>query len=192
MKINQLPNTLTIVRMSSIPILAIFYLFDKSFIIRLITAFLFIILSLTDALDGYFARKYKLESNFGKCFDPIADKLLIISMTVLMVYRHEIWIITALIFITREIIITGIREYLGQKSIVLDVSNLGKYKMITQSIGMIIILLVYNTNSKVDKIIILTGNIVLAISAIISLISATKYITSMSSQLNLEIDGKQK
>ena len=76
----HLPNILTGIRVAVIPIIIITFYFDDIVIAHQLSASLFMIASITDFLDGYLARKYNLESNFGKMLDPIADKLLIGSV----------------------------------------------------------------------------------------------------------------
>ena len=114
MKKKELPNLLTIFRIVLIPLIVIsFYVPWK--ITNLIVAFLFLLASITDYFDGYFARLYKVQSNFGRCFDPIADKLLVsVSLLMLVSFSGSIFIlIPAIIIICREILVSGLREFLA-------------------------------------------------------------------------------
>ncbi|MFT6332036.1 MAG: CDP-diacylglycerol--glycerol-3-phosphate 3-phosphatidyltransferase [Lentimonas sp.] len=126
----NLPNILTISRILIIPILVLsFYI--EGFVANLVAASLFLIASITDFFDGYFARSLNLESKFGRCLDPIADKLLVIvAITMLIHFGHKNMAITipGLIIICREVLVSGLREFLAEIKISVPVSKLSKYK----------------------------------------------------------------
>ena len=125
-------NSLTFFRLFSGPI--IFALLVLSFHPKIAFA-LFIIASLSDYFDGYLARKYSHESSFGEVLDPIADKILSISSLIALMINGIIEgfnIIPALIIIYREIFVSGLREYLGEKSIKVNVTYQSKLKTATQ------------------------------------------------------------
>ena len=96
---------------------------------------LYSISAITDFFDGYFARKMNVTSNFGRCLDPIADKLLILSMLILLAHAHIANFILCTVILFREIIISGLREFLGQLQVVLPVSRLAKWKTGFQIVG---------------------------------------------------------
>nr|HOO46173.1 CDP-diacylglycerol--glycerol-3-phosphate 3-phosphatidyltransferase [Deltaproteobacteria bacterium] len=104
----NLANALTISRIVSVPVIVILLFFD-SLIPSIIAAALFIAATITDYLDGYFARKYQMESDLGKLLDPLADKLLIASVLIMLIPlgRVPAWI--AVIIIGRELAVTGLR-----------------------------------------------------------------------------------
>ena len=136
MKKKELPNLLTIFRIVLIPLIVIsFYVPWK--ITNLIVAFLFLLASITDYFDGYFARLYKVQSNFGRCFDPIADKLLVsVSLLMLVSFFGSIFIlIPAIIIICREILVSGLREFLATLNIGVPVTRLAKWKTAFQMIA---------------------------------------------------------
>lgn len=142
MKKKELPNLLTIFRIVLIPLIVIsFYVPWK--ITNLIVAFLFLLASITDYFDGYFARLYKVQSNFGRCFDPIADKLLVsVSLLMLVSFSKSIFIlIPAIIIICREILVSGLREFLATLNIGVPVTRLAKWKTAFQMIAITALLL---------------------------------------------------
>ena len=138
----ELPNVLTIFRIVLIPLIIIsFYVPWK--ITNLIVAFLFMLASITDYFDGYFARLYKVQSNFGRCFDPIADKLLVsVSLLMLVGFSGNIFIlIPSIIIICREILVSGLREFLATLNIGVPVTRLAKWKTAFQMIAITALLL---------------------------------------------------
>jgi CDP-diacylglycerol--glycerol-3-phosphate 3-phosphatidyltransferase len=96
----------------------------------------FVLSSISDFFDGYLSRKWNVISNFGICMDPISDKLLLIIALVILVDAKAINIIVAFVFITREVIISGLREFLALSKVALPVSRLAKWKTAFQLIGL--------------------------------------------------------
>ena len=135
----NIPNKITIIRVSLIPLFAIILVVNIPYK-NILAAFIFAMLSISDFLDGYFARKKKQVTEFGKLIDPIADKLLVSTALIFLIGRGvELWM-TAVI-IAREIIITAVRIYLLPSKIVVPASNFGKAKTVVQSIAIVFALL---------------------------------------------------
>lgn len=130
MSVKQIPNFLTSFRLFIIPVLVLsFYI--PGMLANLVVAVLFALASITDYFDGYFARSLKVESNFGKCLDPIADKLLVIVAIVMLIsYSGEnlFILIPGLIIICREVLVSGLREFLAEFKVSVPVSKLAKWK----------------------------------------------------------------
>lgn len=130
----NLPNFLTISRLALIPILIMsFYMEDT--IANIVAAALFALAAITDYFDGYFARSMKAQSNFGKCLDPIADKLLVIVAIVMLVnFSNDdlLILIPGLVIICREVLVSGLREFLAEFHVSVPVSKLAKYKTMVQ------------------------------------------------------------
>ena len=146
-----------------------------------LTAFaLFLIASITDYLDGILARKYG-ESQFGIVFDPIADKILVVSILILLVKHDIASILASSVIILREIIISGIREKLATSNIIVRVSKLAKVKTSFQMISIMILIISYGIpeNIYINEF----GNIFLSIAAIIALYTAIIYIKDNSREI---------
>lgn len=155
----NLPNKITLSRIFIVPVFMLFIVpfpdwmlggssgFMRSindFIVSYgsyIAAGVFIIASSTDAVDGYIARKRKLVTRFGKFLDPIADKLLVTSALIALVQNNSISGWAAMLIISREFIVTGLRLVAAGEGIVIAASNLGKLKTITQDIAIVATLL---------------------------------------------------
>ena len=133
----QIPNFLTSFRLFIIPILIMsFYI--PGMVANVIAATLFAIAAITDYFDGYFARSMEAQSNFGKCLDPIADKLLVIVAIVMLINSNhgDLWIlIPGLIIICREVLVSGLREFLSEFHVDVPVSKLAKLKTGVQMIA---------------------------------------------------------
>jgi len=134
---SKLPNYLTIFRLIIIPILILsFYI--PGMVANVIVAFLFALAAITDYFDGYVARALHAESNFGKCLDPIADKLLVIVAIVMLINfsDNNLYIlIPGLIIICREVLVSGLREFLAEFKVSVPVTRLAKWKTAVQMIA---------------------------------------------------------
>ena len=146
----KIPNYLTIGRIIIVPFFVIsFYL--PGFYGDIIPFALFVVASFTDFLDGLLARMYKEESKLGELLDPIADKIIVAAALILLVMDGTIKnyeVIAAIIILTREILISGLREFLAKGRIKLPVSNLAKLKTFLQMFS-ISILLTGETGNKI-------------------------------------------
>ena len=107
----------------------------------LIAVTIFSIASLTDAIDGYIARKNHQITNFGKFLDPLADKILVIAVLITMVELQLFPSIPVVIIITREFIVSGLRMVAASEGVVIAASHGGKLKTVTQLIGIIMLML---------------------------------------------------
>ena len=146
----KIPNILTIGRLIIVPIF-VFSFFIPGIVGDLVPFFLFVLASFTDFLDGLLARLYKEESRLGELLDPIADKILVASALILLVMNGIIKnyeVVAAIIILTREILISGLREFMAQKKVALPVSNLAKFKTFIQMFS-IALLLTGDTGNKI-------------------------------------------
>jgi len=142
------PNVLTMYRVVAIPGLVLLLLFPNR-LTTFLAALFFSIASVTDALDGFFARRRGMESSFGKVMDPVADKLLVSSAFIMMTSLGWVpaWIVC--IIIGRELAVTGLRNLMAERREDVSASNLGKYKTGFQ-IAAIIPLLLHYTYLGID------------------------------------------
>ncbi|MFC3194472.1 CDP-diacylglycerol--glycerol-3-phosphate 3-phosphatidyltransferase [Marinicella sediminis] len=131
----HLPNILTLIRVALIPVMILFFYlpFEWS---RFMACWVFVAASITDFLDGYFARKHKTFSKFGAFLDPVADKLTVTTALVILLQDHPtiLMMIATAVIIGREITISALREWmaeLGERSAV-NVAMVGKVKTVFQ------------------------------------------------------------
>lgn len=139
------PNIITLFRIACIPLMA-FILLSSSREAGFWAAALFSLASATDWLDGHLARRMGIVTVFGKFLDPIADKLIVTAALIMILPfgRVPAWIV--LVILGREIIITGLRSIASSEGIVIQASDLGKFKTIFQIVAIIGLLLHYDYN----------------------------------------------
>ncbi|MDY4690143.1 MAG: CDP-diacylglycerol--glycerol-3-phosphate 3-phosphatidyltransferase [Alphaproteobacteria bacterium] len=128
----NLPNILTISRIVVIPLIFMSIYFT-SYAWAMLAGILFVAASITDYLDGYLARAWNETSAFGRLLDPIADKLLVATALVVILakpnmYSLNITIIPAFVILCREILVSGLREFLREVNVGLPVTKLAKWK----------------------------------------------------------------
>ena len=138
-----LPNILTLLRIILIPVLVVVFYMPGQWSYQL-SAMLFGLAALTDALDGYLARRLKQLSVFGAFLDPVADKLMVTVALVLLVQDNPtlLFVVPACVIIGREIAISALREWMseiGERTRV-AVSVIGKIKTITQMVAILLLL----------------------------------------------------
>ena len=131
------PNLLTLIRIALVPVLVCLLLYPGP-LASSIAAALFLFGTITDFLDGYIARNYDSGSNLGKFLDPLADKLLVTTALIMLagisrVPRVPAWIVVAMV--SREFLVTGLRAMVAVEGRVIAADELGKYKMVLQSIA---------------------------------------------------------
>jgi cardiolipin synthase len=134
---SSLPNSLTISRIALVPLfVAAFFLPGESG--RWIVFLLFCLAGLTDAVDGMIARRLNAESSLGRMLDPIADKL-IVSAALLMLTADRtlqgIHLVPALVILCREILVSGLREFLAGADVSLPVTRVAKMKTVVQMVA---------------------------------------------------------
>ncbi len=133
-----LPNLLTLSRIGVTPIL-LALLYFHSPVTRWVALVLFASAGLTDFLDGYLARHRGEVSAFGRILDPIADKLLVSSVIVILVAIEQIQglvVVPAIVILCREILVSGLREYLAEVQVPMPVSRLAKWKTTLQMVAL--------------------------------------------------------
>lgn len=201
----NLPNKITVCRICLIPLFVFFYMADFVPYGKLIAAILFAAACFTDFLDGNIARKRGLVTNLGKFLDPIADKVLVMAGILLLIacpiqphngttflsaiQPHYVGIIAAIIILARELIISAFRQVAATKNVVLAADIYGKVKAVFQFITLIFYFvyaflleefydaaiegwLVANTTLS------LIGYVLLAITVVMTIVSAWKYISN--------------
>jgi CDP-diacylglycerol--glycerol-3-phosphate 3-phosphatidyltransferase/cardiolipin synthase len=139
-----LPNILTLSRILAVPIL-VFLLWKPSWFDYAITFVLYCLVGITDYFDGYLARAQKTVSRLGIFLDPIADKIMVAAVIIMLVSTrkssgepiiHGLHIIPALVILLREIIVSGLREFLAGLQVSVPVSQLAKWKTTFQLVAL--------------------------------------------------------
>jgi CDP-diacylglycerol---glycerol-3-phosphate 3-phosphatidyltransferase len=176
-----LPNLLTYARIAAVPaVVACLYWQDvpqHGEWLRWLALSIFITAGVTDFLDGYFARKWGEQSTFGQMLDPIADKLLVASSLLMLAFDgtvrgFHIW--AAVVILCREILVSGLREYLAQLNVRVQVTQLAKWKTTLQLIA-IGFLLAGDAGDVILPVFTPTGLALLWLSALLTLYTGWDY-----------------
>ena len=128
-QILNLPNGLTIIRVLAIPVILLL-LFYSGKAYQWVTAIFFLLVAVTDTIDGYLARRRGMVTTLGKFLDPLADKLLIVTALIALIPTRGIPFWMVIVIVGREIAVTGLRGIAVSQGIVIAASYLGKYKTI--------------------------------------------------------------
>jgi CDP-diacylglycerol--glycerol-3-phosphate 3-phosphatidyltransferase len=139
----SVPNLLTYSRLIAVPTLAAVMFFFEGDTARWLALIVFAFAGVTDFLDGYIARSWNQQSTLGRMLDPIADKLLVGAALLMLVADQTIsgWSIwAALIILSREILVSGLREFLAELNVRVAVSRLAKWKTTVQMIALCVLL----------------------------------------------------
>src|SRR4051812_14586629 len=138
----NLPNVLTYSRIAAVPVVVgCMYasnILQSGLALRWVAAIVFIAAGVTDFLDGYLARAWGQQSSLGRMLDPIADKLLVASCLLMLAAEETIrgWsLLASVIILCREILVSGLREYLAELRVSVPVSRLAKWKTTWQLIA---------------------------------------------------------
>jgi len=176
-----LPNVLTYARIVAVPIV-VGCIYVQSILagplwLRWVAVVLFIAAGVTDFLDGYFARVWGQQSAFGRMLDPIADKLLVSACLLILAADHVIhgWTLwAAIIILCREILVSGLREYLAALRVSVPVTRLAKWKTTAQLVA-IGFLLAGDAGDLVLPYVTKIGLALLWISAVVTLYTGWDY-----------------
>lgn len=169
------PNLLTLSRIFAIPfIIACFYI--DGFVARLGATLLFVLACVTDFFDGYFARQWKQVSAFGRFLDPVADKILVSSVLLMLSgfgIISGVHLIAAVVILVREIIVSGLREFMSEMQMIIHVTRYAKVKTTMQMIS--ITCLLASAMFPIDELR-RAGLICLWIATIMTLFTGARYL----------------
>lgn len=182
----NLPNYLTYFRIAVIPALIVVF-FLREYVgnwCYYLAAGLFIIASITDWLDGYVARIWQAQSKVGRFLDPIADKLLVATALLLLVSYEHADILPAIAIVCREILVSGLREFLAEIRVGVPVSRLAKWKTGVQMTAISLLLLGKGGPDWLHAE--LLGSILLWIAAILTLTTGYVYLKTGWKHMNEE------
>ncbi len=175
---STLPNLLTLIRIAFIPLIIWGVYFDTLFS-RWFALSIFSIAAITDYLDGYFARRWSQTTKFGQIVDPIADKLLVLSILLIVLSTGKTsksLIIPGQVILCREIFISGLREFLHALKIRIPVSYLSKWKTTVQMFALGFLIL--GDDPLLDFNFLYIGEPFLWIAMILACITGYKYFTT--------------
>lgn len=185
-------------RIAIVPILmASFYI--EGWLYHWVAAGLFLLASITDFFDGYLARQLQAQSSLGKFLDPIADKLLVAAAIVMLIHFQQIGrydVIPAIAILSREIMVSGLREFLAQINVSLPVTQLAKTKTAVQMTAITLLLIgVEGPNIEEVQTVVevtfteLVGRILLWVAALLTLITGYAYLRAGLKHMKT-IDGE--
>ncbi|TAH34776.1 MAG: CDP-diacylglycerol--glycerol-3-phosphate 3-phosphatidyltransferase [Alphaproteobacteria bacterium] len=176
----QLPNFLTLARIALVPLIIACYYAPESLVevANWTALILFVVGAITDYLDGWAARKYNMTSPLGRFLDPIADKLAVTAVIMMLIMIQRISgvdVVAAYLIIGREILVSGLREFLGETKtpVVIPVSNLAKWKTGFQ-MGALIALLSIQAWPLLEPLMEL-ADLALWVAAVLSVITGWNY-----------------
>lgn len=208
--VKKIPNILTIVRMCCFPIITIFLILNIYFVIPFyslnnplsktgeiyskINCFyfaagvIFIFASLTDFVDGCIARKYRCESNFGRLWDPLADKLIVNSVLILFAWQKLIPIYIPIIMIARDIVVNAYKMYAASQNVIVAADYFGKTKTVAQMAAIILAFFFFckpdeNLNQESNFVYWAVQNLLFYIATLLSVFSLIIYIQKINNQL---------
>lgn len=177
----SLPNILTYARIAAVPLVVLCFFVEgrlqSTDAARWAAVTIFVVASITDFFDGYLARIWKQTSNIGRMLDPIADKLLVSACLLLLAADGTIagWALwAAIIILCREILVSGLREYLASLKVSVPVSRLAKWKTTVQMFS-IVFLLAGPAGNKVIPYATEFGLVMLWVAAILTLWTGWDY-----------------
>lgn len=139
----NIPNVITFSRIILTPIIFIVLLHAPGKLLSLCAAIIFTLVSVTDFLDGYIARRMNLVTSLGKFLDPLADKLLVGVALIMMIQLERVppWIVA--LIVGREIFVTGLRVVAIKENMIIETSRLAKYKTVFQIVAVVALLIHY-------------------------------------------------
>ena len=178
-----LPNVLTVFRILLVPVLVAALLSGAAYG-DLLAAVVFAIASLTDALDGWIARRRRSESTFGKLMDPLADKLLVVAALVSLVSLDRLSAWVAMVIIAREFAVTGLRQLAMEDGHVIPASAWGKVKTIAQIAMVLVLIAVDDRTPAVDGLVYLT--------VVVTVLSGADYFFNFRSRLRAHAAARER
>lgn len=159
------PNHLTLLRIALAILCSVLLLFAEHWLTYLLCFFLFVIAILTDWWDGRLARKYQLETDLGKILDPIADKILVLGVFIVMAYRSVYSIGWVIPIATREVLVTIVRMIRARRGQILSAEQAGKVKAVVQYLTLLLAYLVMVAQKFLDlSVNVLTWNFILTMA----------------------------
>lgn len=174
-QLTSIPNLITYARIVAVPVVC-WLLITGDPTLRWIALVLFVLAALSDWLDGYLARRLNQGSPLGRMLDPIADKLLVNALLIVLAFTHDFdrWdLVPAIAIMLRETFIPGLREFLGNRQIVLHVTMLAKWKTTAQLVALAIVIA-----AGLVPALDLIADLVLWLAGVLTVITGVQYFAS--------------
>ncbi|MDR1828947.1 MAG: CDP-diacylglycerol--glycerol-3-phosphate 3-phosphatidyltransferase [Methylobacteriaceae bacterium] len=177
----NLPNLLTYGRLAAVPLVVGLLFWPLEFWARWTAFFIFVVAALSDYFDGYLARAFAQQSDLGRMLDPIADKLLVASCLLMLVREDQpitgfaVW--AAIVILCREILVSGLREYLAGVRVSVPVSRVAKWKTTVQLVALSF-LIVGPAGNGIFPWTVEVGIVLLYIAAALTLYTGFDYLNS--------------
>ena len=203
----NLPNKLTITRLVLVVVFALFAFPYPAVVEELVDGTIFdivrpyialviyIVASITDAVDGHIARRDNLITDFGKFLDPIADKLLVSAALLALCNVSIMYLWATLIILAREFVVSGIRMLAASKGNVIAAGKLGKLKMIFQTIAIITLFVagivptsLWSGFELIQSIIYILGNVIMVAAVVLTIVSGVEYVYKNRELLKVKKD----
>ena len=170
---NNLPNKLTVLRIALTPVF-VFVVLSNIITVEyrdFFSAILFVVIASTDALDGFIARHYNNITTFGEYIDPIADKILLTSAMVVLVFLQRLSLYIFIILVIRDFIMSGVRIIAKKDGVDISAKKLGKIKTIFEAV--VVAFLLFNLSFPFNEVV---SCILIVVTVIIAVVSCIQYI----------------
>jgi cardiolipin synthase (CMP-forming) len=174
-----LANRLTLLRVALVPPVALLVTMDDP-VARIVALLLFLVAAITDYLDGRIARARGEISDFGRCLDPIADKLLVATVLIALLAADRAPWVPVLLIVLRELAIAGLREFLAGRGPTLPVTSLAKWKTTVQLVALALLIV-----GDLVPYVRLGGDVLLWVAAALTVVTAIGYVRSALGFLGL-------
>lgn len=175
----SIPNLLTLSRIAAVPLVVAAFFLPGPWNFW-VPSGLFVLAAITDFFDGYLARAWQQQSNLGRFLDPVADKILVAAALLLLVSfqrASELLVLPALVILCREILVSGLREFLANLQIGVPVSRLAKWKTAIQMTAIALLLVGGAADQLLAPLpVTLIGEVGLWMAAVLTLITGYDYV----------------
>lgn len=168
-------NKITMIRVFLVPIFMVLFMIDNA-ACRWAALGVFILASITDAVDGHVARKYNQTTTFGKFVDPLADKVLTTAAFLILMHygRMDVWAV--MIVLTREFMVAGVRLVAAGEGNVVAASMWGKLKTVTQMVAIVVAMILMSFDKFLGVPSIILSEILIWISVVFTIVSGIDYL----------------
>ena len=172
----NLPNAITLARVALVPVIVLTLLDARRGTSPLVPAALVFVAALSDALDGYLARRQNKITDFGKLVDPIADKALMTGALAVLAIQNRVAVWVAAAIVARELAVTALRRYARRRGVVVSASRLGKNKATLQTVAILVLILAEDANA-------VWAQVPIYAALVLTLVSGAEYFVKLRGRL---------